>query len=246
MNVFTIVIGCSLCLLVSGVGEPINAPSTQLQTDTVFFDKGRTMAFLIGIVKPEAMEARGAYFNTIFPIASKYKYDLGVAFNVVEPTRGNYHPGFVAISSWPQASNRQQFLQDPALPQDLEAQRRKIWARFDQVFYQDIPNELNFVVRSDKVYLFSNFWIEDQQQFSTYLSVFKDRMKTSQGVFLASLNGGTSPKNHMYEPDAMVISEWPNAQAVNDYLAKIRKLVPDDGTKNINELVTVYVFGFGS
>ncbi|GJM30182.1 MAG: hypothetical protein DHS20C17_28170 [Cyclobacteriaceae bacterium] len=246
MNIITIVLTCGIAITLSSkINRETDIPE-QVQSDTVYFDKGRTLNFLIGIVKSEAMEARGNYFNAVFPIASKYQYDLGVAFNVIEPTRGNYHPGFVAISSWPNPANRDKFLKDPGIPKDLADQRRAIWSRFDQVLYRDIESALSFVVREDKVYLFSNFWIEDQRLFEKYMGIFQGEMENNQGVYLASLEGGSSPKNHMYEPDLMVISEWPNPEAVKNYLLKIQRISPQDGTKNINEFVTSFVFGFGS
>ena len=218
----------------------------QVQVDTVQFDQGSTLAVLIGIVKPDRMQARNQYFQSVFPIASKYQYNLGVAFNVRTPTRGNYHPGFVAIASWPSAEHRYRFLQDPAVPSDLSAQRREIWARFDQMFYENIDEAVTFEVRSDKIYVFSNFWVEDQQLFKSYLQSFTAGMAAAGGEFLTLLEEGQSPKDHMYEPNAMVISQWDNEEAFKRYLNKLGSRIPNDGLKNTNEFATSYVFGFGS
>lgn len=216
----------------------------QVQTDTVRFEKGRALSILIGIMKSDAMQARGSYIDTIFPIARRYEYDPGVAFNVLEPTRGNYHPGFVAIASWPDLSYRTRFRNDPEVPGDMDDQRRRIWSRFDQLFFEDIKKPIAFPVREDRVYIFTAYWIEDPTDFNKYHYLSTTKMSEFSGKVLVELEGGISPKNHLYDPDMFMISEWKDANSFKRYLKELNDLRLEDGTKNINEFITSYVFGF--
>lgn len=221
-----------------------NPGTDSLQTDSVTFQKGRMLSILIGIRKPGMDEAWRSYVNTIFPLAMKYQYDPGSAFNVLEPTRGNYHPGFVAMASWPSAGHRDNFQNDPSLPKDLAQQRRNIWSRFDQLFYKELETTISFEVRSDKVYAFTAHWIADAKAYQKYEKNSLAKMKQHKGRLLTQLPDGYSPKNHLYDPDVLLISEWDNVDAFKTYLKELEQYKPDDGLKNTNEFVCAYVFNF--
>lgn len=242
--IFALFLNCQALQCKSLPGQTVNSETDSLQTDTVHFNARQMLSILVGIRKPGMDQAWRDYINTIFLLAMQHQYNPGSAFNVLEPSRGNYHPGFVAMAGWPSVDHQQKFLQDPNLPKDLSQQRRNIWSRFDQLIYEKLEKEIAFEVRSDKVYVITAYWIADAKTYKKYEKASLAKMKKYNGHLVLQLPGGSSPKNHLYDPDVWMISEWDDAETFKKYLLDLEQSGLDDGLKNINEFITSYVFNF--
>jgi len=234
-----------LYLLLEDLPDINNKQQNQTQVDTVRYQKGKTISILIGIRKEQTGQEWQDYINLIFPIATKYGYNPGNAFNVTGVSKGSYSPGFVSISSWPNAASRTNFQEDENLPRDLEDRRRMIWSRFDQYIIEALDHDISFIVTSGETYVFTSYWIDDQEKFDSYLTAEIKVMNKFGGRLLERFTKGYSPKNHLYNPAVIFLSAWNDLNSFHLFRSEMGKDVyEDNGTYNTQEFLTSYVFNF--
>lgn len=201
------------------------------------FKKGQAIDFLFLDQKPETRELLKEYFATVFPIALEAGYQPLPGFGISQsPTQGNYHPNHLALAAWKDTASRQ------AAMQAIEAQvpgfhqwRRDIWSSFNMTVYE-MQNDVSFTVSSEKTYMLTAYWQEDDAAFGSFKQSWLKKAKQAGGHVLVELENGMSPFGYHYNPDYMVIVEWATPEASEKFHRQ--NLAMDHGSvQHVNQFI---------
>lgn len=220
-----------------------NPTTDPVQTKTVRFEKGQVIDILSVIKKPGTDDALNEYFQKVFPSATMNGFKIDAQFVPIgPPTQGNYHPDFYSLMSWTKEDSRNNFLAAAKeLPYDYLSARKNIWSVFNLTQYEALEEPLEFEVRSDKIYVVTNYWIDNMDAFNSARKKSSSSMKKAGGTLKLVLGKGESPAEYTYEPNIVSITEWDNAEAFDQYLAS-KKANQSAGIKSVNQWKTKFIF----
>lgn len=215
---------------------------SQSKTGTITIRKGQSLDFLSGIRKPGTDELLNTYFSKVLGSAAQYGFKVDASFlSVIPPTKGNYHASFISLSSWSQASKRDEFIKDAAKwSYDYVTERRKIWSVFNLTQYDNLKEDIELTVDSDKIYVFTAYWVKDRRSFEAASKRNLQKIKSAGGKQLLMLESGTSPSGYFYNPDVITMTEWKSMEAFTEYKNTIGK-TDETGTLNANQWVTRFL-----
>lgn len=221
----------------------MDTTTTEVKTKTITIKIGQSVDLLTGIQKPGTEEALQKYYAEVFPTAVKNGFKSEGAFvTIASPVRGNFHPSFVGIMSWPNEEGRENFLSGASkLSYDYIAERRNIWSVFNLTQYSKIDKDIELKVSSDKVYVVSAYWFENGNAFEKHRKKIIPEMEKAGGKLLVKLGRGKSPKGYLYEPDMYTIEEWGSLESFEKY-RQAAKSEDYEGVRNENQWVTKFLF----
>ncbi len=229
-----------------GMSNVLNAQTggETTKTKTITIKKGNSLDLLTAIRNPDTDDALNTYFGHVFPPATKHGFKVDASFVPISaPTKGNFHTNFVSFMTWPNKESRNSFSKEAEkLSYDYLSERRKIWSVFNLTEYENLKEDLEFTVSSDKVYVVTAYWVNDTQSFRNAKNNASKKMKAAGGKFVALLGSGKSPSGYLYEPDVISITEWDNSETFNAYLKSTNQEVNDAGTRNVNQWITKFLF----
>ncbi|TYA74535.1 hypothetical protein [Seonamhaeicola marinus] len=113
--------------------------------------KGDLFLVISSITKPDAQKAMNAYFQKVFPIASKYGFKPLANLPIDNIVAGSYKPNnFFGLYTWPNKEAAASFLKE--LPNsELKPMRLKIWDELKQSAII-IDQETTLTFSNEKVY----------------------------------------------------------------------------------------------
>lgn len=213
-----------------------------VQTQTIKFEKGQLLDVLTLTRMSGTDEMVNEYFGKVFPAAAKHGFKMEAQFMPIgAPTMGNYSTDVFALMSWPDENSRQNFDREAAsMTYDYKAQRKKIWSTFNLSLYDEQSDGVEFEVREDKIYVVTVYWVDDMQAFTSSKAKSASKMRDAGGALKFRLGKGTSPMGYMWEPDVISITEWPNEEVFDKYIADRSAASP--GVKNVNQWKTKFNF----
>ena len=229
-----------------GISTNLNAQTNgdAPKTKTITIKKGYSLDLLTAIRNPETDDALNTYFGHVFPPASKHGFKVDASFVTIStPTKGNFHTNFVSLMSWPNKESRNNFAREAEkLSYDYLSERRKIWSVFNLTEYENLQKDLEITVSSDKVYVITTYWINDNEAFRNAKQNASKKMKAAGGKFVTLLGKGKSPSGYLYEPNVISITEWDNSETFKAYIKSSNPEVNDAGTTNVNQWITKFLF----
>ncbi len=126
-------------------------------TQEIKLKKGEVFLVISSITKQGTEEKMKAYFEKVFPIASKYGFKPLASFPIDQIIEGDYMPNnFVGIYSWPNKAAVKSFLEE--LPQsELKSLRVEIWDELKQSAIM-INKDVSFTFNDSKIYEIRSLW----------------------------------------------------------------------------------------
>lgn len=215
----------------------------EVKTKKIVIKKGQSVDMLAMIQSPGTEEALQKYYAEVFPAAVKNGFKSeGQFITIAPPSKGNFHPAFAGIMSWPNEEGRENFLTEAAkLSYDYIGERRNIWSVFNLTQYSNIDKDIEFTVSSDKIYVFSAYWLENGAAFQKERNNSISEMEKAGGKLLLNLGKGKSPKGYLYEPDVYSVEEWDSVESFENYKKSVGS-EQNNGIKNENQWITKFLF----
>lgn len=214
------------------------------RTIDVSIKAGQNLDFLNLIRKPDTEALQQEYFSQVFPMASKHGFQMNATFvPVTEPFSGNFQPDAFILMSWPSLKNHHDFiLEANQSGYDYRSARKNIWSVFHLSVYEKLEEDIAFTIEEGKVYVITNYWIEDFDSFIKAKERGKGYMEKHNGKLVAVLRGATSDPNYEYKPDVCSITVWDSLETVEAFFKEARSQSLDDGTTKVQQWATVAVF----
>ncbi|MEM9598508.1 MAG: hypothetical protein AAGD06_29860 [Acidobacteriota bacterium] len=199
--------------------------AAEVQEKTYAYQKGQVVDFLFAIQNPDSGALLKTYFDEAIPIAVENGYQPLPGFRPgASPTQGNFHPDFIAIGAWPSVAQRKRALHvlESRLP-EFHQWRRDIWSVFGVTYYE-MPEDVSFVYRSDRLHVLTAYWAKDPSAFKTFERRWAKEATRAGGRLLLELKDGESPFGYHHRPDYMTLTQWDDQAAFDAFLAKNRAM----------------------
>ncbi|WP_298532678.1 hypothetical protein [uncultured Algibacter sp.] len=130
---------------------------TSSKQHQITLKKGELFLVISSITKPGAQEAMNAYFQKVFPIASKNGFKPLANLTIDKVVAGSYRPNnFFGLYKWPNQKASEAFLKE--LPNsELKPMRLKVWDELKQPGII-IEQETTLTFNEGKVYEITMLW----------------------------------------------------------------------------------------
>ncbi len=173
--------------------------------------------FLNNRSAPEVKELSQDYFKRAFPIAEANGYHSLGGFGISENTLGNYWPSTMVFGYWDTLDGREKFLKAVEIQMpDFHEMRRKIWSTFGLTYYES-ANDLTFNIDKTKFNTVTAYWGKDEKGFEKFKQSWLKQAKKAGGSTKVEFANGQSPFGYHYDPDFLVITEWENKDAFEQF-----------------------------
>jgi len=215
----------------------------EIKTKTISIKKGQSVDFLVGVMNPEAGKMQEEYFQNIMPVAMKNGFKSELQMLVSQPTvSGKFDAAFGGLMTWPNPESRVEFRNDMKNnPYDYLSYRKKIWPVFNLIEHDNLDQDYEFTVSSDKIYVITTYWIKDESTFNVKKADTPSNIEKAGGEFLITLSDGKAPKGN-YEPNYISITEWSSIASFEAYLKTGDNSIKNSGISKSNQWVTNLLF----
>ncbi len=169
---------------------------------------------------PSAAQARKAYFQNAFGVASAYGLRPFGSLNVTQVIAGDFDPEVVAFYAWPSAAAEASFDRDPTWT-PIKATRPNGWSGLrvhDDVAHTNV--ELAF--SSDKFYTLASAWIDPERpaDYDTYLQNIVPAVQAVGGRFMYQM---VDPNFSALDADTrapgrLTLVEWDSPAGLDAFL----------------------------
>lgn len=160
------------------------------------------------------------YFETAIPIAIKNGYAPNKGFSIKDASlQGNYQPGAMVVASWPSTEIRKKCLTElETKVAGFHQMRRAIWSHFNVTYYP-LSEDLSFSVDMDRYVVATAYWQEEGQKINRFVKQWGALAQTHKGEIVVQLTNGETTFGYKYQPDYLIISTWPSAEAFEQFKA---------------------------
>lgn len=160
------------------------------------------------------------YFETAIPIAIKNGYAPNKGFSIREASlQGNYQPGAMVVASWPSTEIREKCLTElETKVAGFHQMRRAIWSHFNVTYYP-LTEDLSFSVDMDRYVVATAYWKQEGQKINRFVNKWEALAKNHKGEIAVQLTNGETTFGYKYQPDYLIISTWPSAEAFEQFKA---------------------------
>lgn len=222
----------SLCLIVFFVCNT----TAQKKLKTLNFQKGEVLDILLISRNENSEEAYKRYRKEVIPVGFKYGFQLQPGFRVSKLVRGNNAPSIFLFGKWTNIEKRVEFLKNIVSEvTDFHQQRRGLFKRFNLAYYK-IEKDLSFTIDKSKFNVVTSFWNNANKRSNAFVKKWLTDVTQTNGNLILKLVDGNSPTGYYYNPDTLLIVEWPDEESFNTFLTKY-PLDSYNELKNIQQFV---------
>lgn len=207
------------------------------QEKTISLRKGQALDLLLLTTNPEAREKQTEYFEAAVSVAQEYGYTPKFSSRISEPpTQGNYWPELFILATWKVYEDRVKFVKDieEKYP-PFHEMRRAIWPTFHLTYWL-IASDQEIPIYTDKFYVATAYWGEDGRKFKTFSKEWEQEVSRNDGRVVLRMTEGISPLGYDYNPDRFTITEWPDRNTFEQFLAK-NVAMDHEGVRHMNQFI---------
>lgn len=217
----------------------LGAWNAQAQTEikSIQVKKGQVLDALYITTKKDVGDQLNEYFKTVFPIAEEAGYHRLPSMKIVgSPTQGNYQPSALVFGYWDDLQSREDFLEAivKVVP-DFHQTRRDIWSSFSLAYYE-LEEDLSFEIDPSKVYVATNYWSEDADDFVQFKRDWLSKAKRLGGQVVLEQVDAQSPYGYLYDPDYFTIMSWSSKAAFEQFYKEDLRM-DHSAVKHVNQFI---------
>lgn len=225
-----------MVLVCVGTVCTVQSSLAQAKIDTISLKKGEVLDILLLSQNPDTEEALKSYFQIAFPVAKSMSYQPLPGFIITDHSQGNLRSELLILGKWKNLALRETFLtQIVEEVADFHERRRNIWAYFG-LRYFELKENYSFTIHRDRYQVATAYWLESEQQSSSFYDQWQKEIQASGGEILIQLKDGKSPFGYQYNPEYFVLTSWKSKAAFEAFSEKVGKLELDN-IQHVNEFI---------
>lgn len=161
---------------------------------------GQYLSIILPEAKPNAGDARKAYYKQAFPLGEQFGLKREASLNVDDVIISNYKPSALIFYSYPNKAAEGKLANHVKWP-EIKAQRSKAWDEL-KIYSATIDQDLNLEFDPAKSYTLVVAWLdpENPDDYDRYLSGIEEAVDRFGGRFIYKM------KNPKYEAHASAMS----------------------------------------
>ncbi len=197
----------------------------ELHAQTFDFKKGEVLDILLLTNKPDWEKHFEKYKETAFPVASEMSYrPLPGYYSISNYTQGNHQPEILLFGKWENIEKREKFIAeiDKRVP-DFHKQRQEMWSYFGLTYYE-MANDISFTISKEKYKVVTAYWKDESTLFVEFKTDWLKKSNKAGGEIILELTNGKSPFGYYHNPDYLVITQWENKAAFEDFYEENLKM----------------------
>ncbi|WP_431121047.1 hypothetical protein [Flagellimonas flava] len=196
------------------------------QEREVVLEKGMIVSFIASSFhNQESQQNASAYFEKVFPLAQQYSFKPLVQFNTIQVVERHFMASVLGMYSWDSQKQFDGFHNEKSWP-ELKATRPLYWKNLRSVHIK-IRDAKTLRFSTDKVYRITYIWLHDfkhsGENLHKYLIPMRKVIHRLGGRLVVGFDSreiaSMSSLNNDRIPDRIAITEWPNENTHQQYIA---------------------------
>jgi hypothetical protein len=155
-------------------------------------------------------------------------------YSIANYTQGNHQPEVLLFGKWENIEKREKFIAeiDKRVP-DFHKQRQEIWSYFGLTYYE-MANDISFTISKEKYKVVTAYWKDESTLFNEFKTDWLKKSNKAGGEIILELTNGKSPFGYYHNPDYLVITEWENKAAFENFYEENLKM-NHKGVKHLSQ-----------
>ncbi len=146
--------------------------------------KYQYLSIVLPQAKPDATEARKAYYQQAFPLGSQFGLKREMALKIDHAIISDYRPSGAIFYSYPNKASETALSNHPKWP-DIKAQRPKAWEEL-RIYSAEVHEDININFDPEKSYTLVVAWLNSEHptDYATYLESIEPMLADAGGRFV--------------------------------------------------------------
>ncbi len=189
---------------------------------TIEINKDERLTVVFVQDKNNGATAQQQYLEGVFSLAQKNDIRELKAFSVLRTLAGTSKPAAMAFYAWKNADASHKVRNSKKYKTELAPLKALGWNELSAADV-DFSVQTHYKFDSNKTYTFAEVWLKDSAAYDKYYrgtAALREKMG-AKILFKLSPNEYNSLTKGPYSPDFIILIEWPNKQAPEQYVQSV-------------------------